>query len=298
MACPEGCVHGGTVHYSRWPSASLPAEVAPGRALKVLDARPGYYDYRPCLPPPAVEWHVNFADPDLFFGYGSGLFAQDEMMCAEHPALGAVREAVRERFGRAVTMESGRPTPVLVAGVERRCRVDTRPDAAAGRPDGLYGNRFAAAGEEAVRNTTVPVVPPTATNVLAMAAPCGGWDAYTREEIRFILVTAHTGFLAVVKESRRLAGARAPVAVHTGFWGCGAFGGNRVLMTLLQIIAAGTAGLDALVFHAGGPDGLEAAGEACRLASCLAGPDGAVPAGELVARIEGLGLAWGVGDGN
>jgi Poly (ADP-ribose) glycohydrolase (PARG) len=43
------------------------------------------------------------------------------------------------------------------------------------------------------------------------------------------------------------------VAVHTGYWGCGAFGGNRVLMALLQVLAAGSAGLDQLVFHVGDP---------------------------------------------
>jgi hypothetical protein len=52
------------------------------------------------------------------------------------------------------------------------------------------------------------------------------------------------------------------VVVHTGFWGCGAFGGNRVLMALLQAIAAQLASLEVLVFYtfdSGGTQALETA---------------------------------------
>ena len=40
----------------------------------------------------AVEWHVNFADTRLFFGYGTGLLAQDEMQVAERPSLGCNKQ--------------------------------------------------------------------------------------------------------------------------------------------------------------------------------------------------------------
>lgn len=39
-----------------------------------------------------ITFYVNFADEDLFYGYGIGLFAQDEMQAAEHPILGFLRE--------------------------------------------------------------------------------------------------------------------------------------------------------------------------------------------------------------
>ena len=80
----------------------------------------------------AAEWHVNFADPALFVAYGSSLFAQDEMQVAEHPALGALAEALRAGARVALTEQGGKATPVLVAGVERRCRVATDRDVAAG----------------------------------------------------------------------------------------------------------------------------------------------------------------------
>ena len=144
---------------------------------------------------------------------------------------------------------------MLVTGVERRVAIETDPDAAAGRPHGLYGNAFAAADPDAVRRATTPIDPPTVTNLVAIAAIAGGRGRYTRDEIRRTLVTAFTGFRAAVVESARLAGGPARVVVHTGYWGCGAFGGNRVLMALLQVVAARMAGLERLVFHTGAPGG-------------------------------------------
>ena len=93
-------------------------------------------------------------DPHLFAAYGSSLFAQDEMQVVKHPALGALREALDAEVIQAVTVETGRPTPVLVAALERRCRVATDRNVAEGRPHGLYGNAFARADASAVRQAT------------------------------------------------------------------------------------------------------------------------------------------------
>src|SRR5262249_17357234 len=155
----------------------------------------------------------------------------------------------------------GQPTPVLVRGVERRCRIATNPDAEQGRPRGLYGNNFAEAPAEAVARATTPIDPPTYTNTLAMEAPDGGWGAYRRQEIEYILSTAYTGFSAARIESAQV---REPprVVIHTGFWGCGAYGGNRVLMALLQLLAARLAGIDRFVFHTGDAAGTAAFDEA------------------------------------
>ena len=53
----------------------------------------GYYEYDGA----DGIWHVNFADPQLFVAYGSGLLAQDELQAAEHPMLGSVREKALPR---------------------------------------------------------------------------------------------------------------------------------------------------------------------------------------------------------
>src|SRR5450432_1466325 len=137
LACPPGAVHRGPITLTRWSAAALPARatLAPTEIAVV----PGYYDY---AGREDGVWHVNFADPQLFVAYGSALLAQDELQCVEHPLLGSLREALIAEDHPAMTVDDS-PTPVLVAGVERRCTLATTPDASAGRPDGLYGNRFA-----------------------------------------------------------------------------------------------------------------------------------------------------------
>lgn len=298
IACPPGTVHTGQLEYSRWPELSLPDtyNLDPARLDRLVVLRDGYYDYRPVLDPDAdVEWHVNFADPNLFYAYGSVLFAQDEIQVAEHPILGSLREAIVAQGRPATTIANGRPTPVLVMGAERRLGIQTAPGAGGGRPSWLYGMAFARATPDAVREATTRIDPPTISNILAIAAPYGGRGRYRREQIDLALSTAYSGFRAAVLESRRTAGPDAQVAIHSGFWGGGAFGGNRVLLTLVQILAADMAGVDRLVLHIGDPAGRTHVDRAQALARDLATGSNAA---ELIARIEALGLAWGVGDGN
>ena len=297
VASPPGAVHRGTIGYTRWAAMALAEHLEPVPADLVASS-PGFFDYRPVLEgDDAVEWHLNFADPHLFAYYGGGLFAQDEMQVAEHPALGALREALVAADAEARTDGPDGPTPVLVTGIERRVVVATNPDAAAGRPHGLYGNAFAAATPEAVRLATTPIDPPTVTNLVAIAAIAGGSGPYSGEEIRRTLVTAFTGFRAAVLESARLAGGPARVVVHTGYWGCGAFGGNRVLMALLQVAAARMAGLERLVFHTGSPGGDAPLADARSVIEELTGAE-AIATSDLLVAIEAQGFRWGISDGN
>ena len=299
IACRPRESPGGRLTYTRWAAMSLPDRVELPSAAGIVVARDGYFDYLPTPEATAgIEWHVNFADPHLFVAYGSSLFAQDEMQVAEHPALGSLREALDAEGRRAVTVAGGEPTPVLVMGVERRCRIATNPDAADGRPDGLYGNDFARATVDAVARATTRIEPPTVTNVVAMAAPPGGRGRYRADEIESVLVTAMTGFRAAVIESGRQRGSRVPVVIHTGFWGCGAFGGNRVLMAMLQVIAAQMAGLDRLVFHVGSAGGRSPLAESLRVLGEDLGHPAELATGDLIARIDAAGIEWGVSDVN
>jgi hypothetical protein len=298
IACPTGAVHSGRLEYSRWPEIPLPlpCEVDPVSAARLAVVRDGFYDYRPVLDPGVgVEWHVNFADPNLFYAYGWALFAQDEIQVAEHPVLGSLREALVAEGRPTTTRENGRPTPVLVMGAERRVSIEAAPGAGKGRPSWLYGMAFARATADAVRQATTRIDPPTISNIIAIVAPYGGRGRYQREQIGLAIGTAYSGFQAAVLESRRTAGPDALVAIHSGFWGCGAFGGNRVMMTLVQLLAADMAGVARLVFHVGDPSGRTSVERALALAPGLAT---ATSATELIARAEALGLVWGVSDGN
>jgi hypothetical protein len=296
IAFPGGARASGMLQYTRWPALPLPACLGRPDRLRVL-AREDIYDYAPLAPvagDPPTEWHVNFADPRLFIAYGSGLFAQDEMQVAEHPVLGSLREALEASSGRPpmTVAPDGSPTPVLVRGAERRVAVAIDPDFDAGRPYGLYGNRFAAATPEVIERAARRIDPPTITNLIAIAAPSGGCGTYRRDEIERVLVTAYTGFAAAVHESP------APsTAIHTGFWGCGAFGGNRDLMAIAQLLAARLAGVETLVFHTVNREGARIFGEAQRAY------DREFAATEIatetaVGRLLALGFKWGESDGN
>jgi len=291
VAVPRGATAlGGSIEVTRWQAAALPN--ACNLTSTAIEAVPGHFDY---AGDHRGVWHLNFADPHLFFAYGSALLAQDELQAAEHPLLGCVREALLAEGIPALTEEQLSPTPVLVAGVERRCEILTAPDAAAGRPDGLYGNRFASAPADVVREAIRPIVPPTLTNLIAISAPGGGMGTYSRRDIEQVMVTAYTGFSAAVSESRRM-WPGTPVEIRTGFWGCGAFGGNRHAMTLLQVLAARLAGVDRVKFYVFDDGGLAAfrAGEA-DLARVLA-EGGSLAA--VLDRVEARGYLWGHSDGN
>jgi hypothetical protein len=282
----------GHMVYSRWRAMPLP-ETVPA-AVPVVDVKEDVFGYEPAEG--AEAWTLNFADPHLFCAYGGWLLAQDELQVLEHPALGSLCEALRASTDprlRPVTVEDGASTPVLVRGVERRCALATDPDPIEGRPLGLYGNRFARAGEDAIRRALRVIAPPTTSNILAMSAPPGGHGPYEEGEIRGILGTAYTGFRAARIES---GGA---VAVSTGHWGTGAFGGDKVLMTALQLLAARLAGVERVAYHTVDPAGSAAYEEGRRLVHERLLPPGATPrVDEVVRAIAGMGFVWGVSDGN
>jgi hypothetical protein len=296
VACGEGCTHSGTLGYTRWAAMPLPERLVPGGPERI-ESRPTILDYQPAADVPgAVEWQVNFADPLLFYAYGSGLFAQDEMQSAEHPVLGSLVEALHRGADRAVTEDDSGPTPVLVTGAERRVHVATDRNETEGRPRGLYGNEFSAASAEVVRRATTRIEPPSKSNFIALAAPSYGVGRYSRDVIERVLVTAYTGFAAAVAESERMSPG-APVAVHTGYWGCGVFGGDRVLMSVLQLLAAGMAGVDCFVFHTVDAQRAEPFAEAGALVRETLAPLGEITAGELLDRIAAMGFQWGMSDG-
>ncbi|MEN0021572.1 MAG: hypothetical protein AAF747_11915 [Planctomycetota bacterium] len=225
-----------TFEYARWSSEGWQAAYHRS-ALPHIEVVDGSFRYEGA----PDTWHLNFADPRLFAYYKTELFAQDEIQVAEHPSLGSLRERLLIGGSEPRTVDAGLPTPCTVTGVPRQCRVDIEPNKDA--PHGLYGNRFAAAHRDVIERRTHCISPPTLSNILAIAAPECGVGTYTGDEIEYILATLVTGFSA----ARATTGGS--LRIMTGFWGCGAFGGNRVLTPALQIVAAAWAGIHTLVFH-------------------------------------------------
>jgi poly(ADP-ribose)glycohydrolase PARG len=300
LACPPDAPLAGTITLSRWRAMPLPTTLPAAAPEHEMREDVFGYESVPAGTRPLVEWYVNFADRSLFVAYGGPLLAQDEMQVAEHPALGSLREALKASNDprlAPLTRDNDGPTPILLRGVERRCAIDTEPDLLAGRIQGLYGNNFARARPDAIRSAVTVLQPPTITNLLAMEAPPGGNGRYAQREIEDVLTTAYTGFRAAEIESA-LEAESPTVTVHTGHWGTGAYGGNRVLMALLQRIAARLAGLDRLVFHTFDAEGSRAWEQARDLEQELAAPGASVDITMLIGAIESRGFTWGVSDGN
>jgi len=295
--CPPRTTYSGEITVSRWPQRLLPLELRWADAPTRIELRPGIFQYAP-VTADHIAWTLNFAHSSLFIAYAGPLFAQDEMQVMEHPALASVRERLKDDPDprlRPLTREGGLATPVLLRGVERRCAIATDVNADEDRPRGLYGNAFARASEAAVLRATRVLSPPTISNILAIEAPEGGMGRYGLEQLFDALSTAYSGFSAARAESEFAAeDASSKVEVHSGHWGTGAYGGDRVLMAMLQFLAAKAAGLDRLVFHTVDHAGAEPCREALRRLDGLT----ALPLGGTLQAIAAMGFEWGFSDGN
>lgn len=285
----------GAITLSRWNEPALPLQM-PDASPRVT-VREDVFGYEPERDG-AVAWYLNFSHTLLFVAYGGPLLAQDELQVLEHPALGSVREAListSEPGLRPVTREDRRATPVLIAGVERRCALATDVDLEAGRPLGLYGNRFVRASADTVLRSLRVIDPPTRSNIVAIEAPPGGVGRYARADIEGALLTAHAGFAALRAETRAMAPALTAV-LHTGHWGTGAYGGDRVMMAMVQLLAARMAGLEDVVFHTVTREGTPPVREALARIERIASTTREVTA--VVDAIEAMAFVWGSSDGN
>ena len=288
IAVGAGRLPEGTLVVSRWAPGEVGggARIGPARQTSSVD---GAYRY-PRTEAGVDGWHVNFADPELFAFYGGPPFAQDEIQVAEHPLLACVREMlIQQRDGssplRALTREGGRPTPMLFHDVPRWSTIDTT-----GPGTGIYGRRLHLASLDEISGATQRLEGAPTTKLLAMAAPQGS-GIYTPEQLLDVLVTAATGFAAARAESRP----NARVRVHTGHWGTGAFGGNRVLMAASQVLAARIAGIDELVYYSLDAGGLRAFAEGLAIAD---GVEEERSIDEIVGLLDSHGFVWGRSDGH
>ena len=244
IAIPAGYDHTGCVTVSAWgPDATLdPITITVDTLIEV---NIGIYPYADT---PASrngsEWCVNFADKWLF-NYGEGnLLAQDELQIAEHPVSSCLRHAMADTAIAPLTRDRSKndaPRPLLIRDILRHVHLDTTT--------GLYGTAFAYAPAADVIAACTPIKPPTVSNIIAMDAPAGGQGIYEERTLVDIWTTALTAFYGAVCEAKASNGDSPECTIHTGWWGTGAYGGNRTLMAIMQVIAARAAGVTRLVFH-------------------------------------------------
>eukprot|EP01089_Gocevia_fonbrunei_P008663 TRINITY_DN20385_c0_g1_i1.p1 TRINITY_DN20385_c0_g1~~TRINITY_DN20385_c0_g1_i1.p1 ORF type:complete len:218 (-),score=55.34 TRINITY_DN20385_c0_g1_i1:2-655(-) len=188
-----------------------------------------------------------------------------------------------------LTRAEGRPTPILLEGVQRLCEVKTA---------GLYGNAFARASENAVKKATRIIRPPTITNFLCMAALGGGHGEYSLGQIVDLFVNAYTSFRAAKELAKEKGG---KVLIHTGNWGTGAFGGNKPLMAIIQLSAAWMAGVDGLVYHTFDRLGTQGYKQGKKILENEilkdVGEEG-LKTSDFLKKLQDLQFRWGVSDGN
>ena len=316
IACIEGCIHNGTLGFSKWSTFDLPDEFIIKSNFTQVTMQEDIFQYTTNASNikttnPKMEWYINFADRNLFFAYGGGLFAQDEMQVAEHPALASLKEnlvkleLIDPRFGPYTRDSNSYATPILIKGVERRIAISVESNSKEGRPYGLYGNKFSGADPEIIKKALRKIEPPTITNLIAMEAPKYGRGEYTLKKIKEILTTAYTSFRAAKMESifsntkSNENEVDTKVIINTGNWGTGAYGGNKTLMALLQIFAAKLASIDKLIYHTFSKQYTEKFYEAKNiLANEIIKNHEKIQVNEVLNQIKAMNFKWGNSDGN
>ncbi|KAL4478867.1 hypothetical protein ABPG72_009693 [Tetrahymena utriculariae] len=215
-----------------------------------IDTQDIFSYYKP--PENESHWYLNFADTSLFGFYNSALYAQDELQCTEMPLLPHVKEYLQTQKEvpnlKPRTQEKDKPTPVLIMNVPRIGTIDIRPDEK--YKQGLYGNNFRKLKEQDLNEKLTLFLKEDLvyTNIIAMSALGYGYGRYTKEQIEFTLLTAWKAFSQAVEKTKEFYHPKKCV-IHTGNWGCGAFGNNYQLMAILQIFAANLAKVEKLYYH-------------------------------------------------
>ena len=170
---------------------------------------------------------------------------------------------------------------------------------------GLYGNAFSRCKDFAVIESAVTYCKPvTYSNIICIEAPTGGYGTYDMKDLDYVFYCAYTAFVAARIESeigwKQNEKDKIKVVIHTGNWGTGAYGGNKELMSLLQMLAADFAGVDALVYHTFAKMFTDPYLKALKVREKYIDKDGNIMYEWNYIRNELLGMKykWGVSDGN
>jgi len=187
------------------------------------------------------HWTANFGDPHLFFGCEGPLLAQDELQVLEFPALSHLHRAILNTpFARLDTMGSC----LLIEGAKRHGHLDTsREFPGFGN---LYGNRFRAASFQQIDEALARFEIPLNSKLFVFCAPNISPDLegqpYRYEHLHHLFINAYAAFKGIQEKDPN-------AVIHTGNWGCGAFGNSVAAQALMQIAAARLAGIKRIHYY-------------------------------------------------
>ena len=203
-----------------------------------------------------VVWAVNFADPNIFQYYGTDLFAQDEIQVAEHPFLASIREMLLvKRFNTNTIDDNGFGSNMIFTNIPRMCSIEIS--------DKIYGVNFKNCDLENILYST-KTIHNSISNIIAMSSLFGFDGLYRAEQIGWLISNAYSAFVGA-----KLISNTKSCSIQTGFWGCGAFGGNKTLMIIVQIIVAHLSRVEKISFYIVNQKNLICANEAVLLAKKL-----------------------------
>ncbi len=196
------------------------------------------------------DFFMNFADRLLFGFYDADNFAQDEIQTLEMPLLASCMHYLDEKnlpSLKPVTKENKKPTPYIFENVPYWLRINLSYNG-----QNLYGRNFRNASKGLLEKAVQVVQEEKLVNILAARAPACGSGQYTKAQLTEFLESAYCAFRGAVlcnaagsddNESK-------PVKIHTGNWGCGAFGNKLTVSYLVQLLAGAFSKTGTLIFHA------------------------------------------------
>jgi hypothetical protein len=225
---------------TRLESAHPPAVAALGQDRDVAYGRISYHLKARPSPYRSFEAFVDFANPEMGGGVMESGFAQEEILLLETSFLPWVaalqaRPARGVNIFREVSLKELDRKPVVVR-LRRFLEV--------ANADQVYGRKLEGAKPFDPARCLVPLPSPMDIYVTAMAAPDlrrnrgSVPQPYPQPTIAAMVVLATRAFydtlLAQAKDGK-------PLVIHTGNWGCGAFGNSRRTVWAIQRVAMETA---------------------------------------------------------
>ncbi len=182
------------------------------------------------------HWTANFADENLF-GYAAhtNLLAQDELQVLEHPALYHLRVALSKDSEDLKSLKSDEIA--LIKGVKRK-----------GVLKNIYGGDFEKKSEWQIKRNLTKIKDPHESNIFAIVAPKAdprkANKPYEKDDLEKLFYRSYLAFASIKQQAKGK-----KVAIHTGNWGAGAFGGSVKAAVLCQLAACKKANIDECIFY-------------------------------------------------
>lgn len=238
--------------------------------------------------PSKCNWWMNFGDSNLFHYYRTELFAQDEVQCLEIPELPTFLEYVMNSPSSFTlcTRDGFNPTPFAFYNVHRIISVDTSR---------IYGNVFAMTDYDVIMKSIKEVsLDDVRINIASMCALSGGSGRYSLDQIEYCVKAAYVTFAMCRHVSQ--SNGHTEVVINTGNWGCGAFGNDLQMMTLIQAFCATAAGVK-LRFYTFDGASLATCSSAVNLFKCFLESKQQTSLQDAIQFLYDRNISWGIGNG-